>query len=159
MLFYQNVSTPLVIVIHCNSISAVSKFCFLGSVTSTDYLNVKIQIHIGKAATVSSQLRSWVWINHNLSLSPKPCVYKSYVISVHLYCLETWSTHWRLEPRLNTLNFRCLRSILDASCHDHVPKALVMELTRVTNICTMLENIPSTLLLNELAHKKYWILC
>ena len=79
-----------------------------------------------------------MWDNRALSINLKIRVYTACVLSVLLYCSESWSTYSRQERRLNLFHFRCLHSILGISWHDRVPNTSILDLTGATDMFTML---------------------
>ena len=74
-----------------NIVESVSEFVYLGSKISGDgHSTSKVRRRIALAAWAMSQL-SRVWRQRNLSISTKPRLYESCVLSVLLYCSETWT--------------------------------------------------------------------
>lgn len=99
-------------VIDNTPIDFVDKFCYLGSmVSSDDSAKSDIEYRIGKANGAFSQLRS-IWKSTIISTKTKINLFKSNVLSVLLYSCETWLTTTALNAKLQGFTNRCLRSIL-----------------------------------------------
>ncbi|CAH8492886.1 unnamed protein product [Dicrocoelium dendriticum] len=94
-------------------LETTSRFCYLGSVMSTDQqLHVELRIRVSKAAVAFGKLEYRVWNNHQLSIGTKLMVYKSMVLSVLLYGSETWTMYRRDVRYLERFHQQCLRRIL-----------------------------------------------
>ena len=121
------------------ALSVVDKFSYLGStISNTNSFDAELDSRIGKAATTFGRLRQRVWSNRDLSIKLKIRVYVACVLSILLYCSESWTTYRRHERRLNSFHFRCLRSILGIFWRDHVPNASILRLTGATDMFTLL---------------------
>ena len=71
---------------HC----VVDNFKYLGSTISCNLtLDVELNDHIGKAATVMAKLSEMVWQNINLTMNTTLKVYQACVSSILLYGSET----------------------------------------------------------------------
>lgn len=135
----QGAVDPPVIMIDGKPLSVVTKFAYLGSLaSSTNSLDAELDTRIGKAATTFGRLRTRVWNNRNLTIKLKTSIYIACVISVLLYCSESWVTYRHQEKRLNSFHFRCLRSILGISWRDRVPNTSVLLLTGTVDMFTIL---------------------
>ena len=135
----QGSLAPPTIYINGKTLSVVEKFPYLGStISNTNSLDAELDCRIGKAATTFGRLRQRVWSNRDLSIKLKIRVYVACVLSILLYCSESWTTYRRQERRLNSFHFRCLRSILGISWRDHVPNVSILRLTGATDMFTLL---------------------
>ncbi|XP_038073012.1 uncharacterized protein LOC119741333 [Patiria miniata] len=169
MVLSQGPGPPPMITINGTPLSVVNKFQYLGStVTSTNSLDTELDSRIGRAATTFGRLRARVWDNRALSIKLKIRIYVSCVLSVLLYCSESWPTYRRQERRLNAFHFRCLRSILGISWQDRVSNPAILELTGVNDMFTLLSarrlrwsghvcrqedgRLPKDIFFGELAH-------
>ena len=95
--------TPLLlgtstIYINGKTLSVVEKFPYLGStISNTNSLDAELDCRIGKAATTFGRLRQRVWSNRDLSIKLKIRVYVACVLSILLYCSESWTTYRRQD--------------------------------------------------------------
>ena len=95
----QNISseTPAISIDDC-TLEVVQEFTYLRSIiTSNPSLNVEINKHIGKAASVMSRLPKWVWENNMLTKNIKVGVYQACVLRTLFYGSETWTTYAKQE--------------------------------------------------------------
>ena len=92
---------------------------------------------IALAASAMHQL-SRVWRQRNLSLVTKLRLYEKCVVSVLLYCAETWTLLEadvnRLQALRRKLHMRSLRRILGIRWFDHVTNVEVKDRTRLEDI-------------------------
>ena len=90
-------------------LEVVHDFLYLGStISDTLSLDVELDKHIGKAATMFSRLTKKVWLNKKLMAHTKIQVYSVCVLSTRLYCSESWILCAWQESKLNTFHMRCL---------------------------------------------------
>ena len=62
-----------------------------------------------------------IWIDKSISLSSKMRLMRSLVISIFLYASESWTLTAELQRRrIQAMEMRCYRKILNISCKDHV---------------------------------------
>jgi len=76
----------------------VDKFCYLGSIISSDgSLATEISQRIAKASSAFGQLRNRLWNEDGVHLRTKIDVYRAVVLSILLYSCETGVTYtvWR----------------------------------------------------------------
>ena len=87
-------------------------FIYLGGKVTTDGHSAPEVMHrIALAASAMNQLGR-VRRQRNLSLVTKLRLYESCVLSVLLYCAETWTLHKTDVNRLQAFHMRSLRRIL-----------------------------------------------
>ncbi|XP_072032884.1 uncharacterized protein [Amphiura filiformis] len=60
-----------------------------------------------------------LWNDKNISLGSKIKLMRTLAISIFLYAYETWTLTADLERRIQALELRCLRNILNISYKDH----------------------------------------
>ena len=105
----QGVDSPLSITIFTLEFEIAHDFVYLGSTISDPFsLDVKLDKHIGKAATMFSRLTERVWLNKKLTAYTKIQVYRSCVLSTLLYCTESWTLCARQKRKLNMFQMHCL---------------------------------------------------
>ena len=117
-----------------NAIDSVNEFIYLGSKVTTDgHSAPEVMRRIALAASAMNQLGR-VWRQRNLSLVTKLRLYESCVLSVLLYCAETWTLLKTDVNRLQAFHMRSLRRILGIRWFDHVPNLEVKDRTRLEDI-------------------------
>ncbi|XP_061904777.1 uncharacterized protein LOC133650969 [Entelurus aequoreus] len=110
---------PPHIIINNTEIKTVEKFCYLGSiVTSNGTLDAEMMQRIGKASTAFGRMAKRLWRIHGIRLSTKIAVYRAVVLSALLYCCETWTTYRRHIKLLEQFHQRCLRRICNIKWQD-----------------------------------------
>ena len=91
---------------------SVSEFIFLDSKITTDgHSTPEVMRRIALAASAMNQLGR-VWKQRNLSRITKLRLYETCVLSVLLYCAETWTLPKVDVDRLQAFHMRRLRHIL-----------------------------------------------
>ena len=103
----QDADVPPSIYIDGSNLSVLDNFKYLGSTISSNLLlDVEINAHIGKAATVMAKLNKRVWQNINLTMNTRLKVYQACVTSILLYGSEIWTPYARQEAKLNSFHLR-----------------------------------------------------
>ena len=82
---------------------------------------------IQSAASAFGKLRSRLWDQRGIHLKTKMKVYRAIVIPTLLYSSETWSHYRRHIKRLDMVQQRHLRQLMDISWKDHVSNFQVLE--------------------------------
>ena len=134
-----------------SSLDSVDKFCYLGSMLAKNLdLNEEIAKRIGKADMNFSLLRKRVWEN-KLSTKVKTRIYETCVLSLLLYCAETWTTYARHIKRLHSFRLRCLRKILKVRWQEKIPDTEILKWLRWFGYINQMDDsrIPNTVLYSE----------
>ena len=106
----QDAEIPPSLYIDGSNLCVVDNFKYLGSTISSNLsLDVELNTHIGKAATVMAKLNKRVWQNISLTMNTRLKLYQACVTSILLYGSETWTPYARQEAKLNSSHLRCLR--------------------------------------------------
>ena len=117
-----------------NTVDSVSEFIYLGSKVTTDgHSAPDVMRRIALAASAMNQLGR-VWRQRNLCLITKLRLYETCVLSVLLYCAETWTLLKADIDRLQAFHMRSLRRILGIRWFDFVTNAEVKDRTRLEDI-------------------------
>ena len=85
------------------------KFCYLGSILSSD-MNIDADINspIAKASQSIGRLSKRLWDDHDIRLETKIATYKAAVLTVLLYGAETWVPYRTVpSPSGNLSSFTC----------------------------------------------------
>jgi hypothetical protein len=73
-------------------LKVVDKFCYLGSVLSTDAsIDDDISARLAKASAAYGRLTKRLWNDHGIWLATKIAVYKAVVLPTLLYGCESWT--------------------------------------------------------------------
>jgi hypothetical protein len=117
-----------------NTVESVNDFIYLGSKISSDGRSTpEVMRRIALAASAMNQLGR-VWKQSHLLLTTKLRLYESCVLSILLYCSETWTLLKADIDRLQAFHMRCLRRILGVRWQDHITNAEVKVRTRSEDI-------------------------
>ena len=117
-----------------NTVEPVEEFIYLGSkITSEGHCTAEIMRRIALAAAAMSSL-SRVWREKHLRPRTKLRLYESCVLSVLLYCCETWTTLKADAERLQAFHMRCVRRILGISWFQHVTNDTVKARSQLEDI-------------------------
>ena len=119
-----------------NTVDSVSEFIYLGSKNFTDgYSTAEVMrcIALAASAMILNQLGR-IWRQRNPSLTTKLHLYKTCVLSVLLYCSESWTLLKANVDRLQAFHMRSLRRILGIRWFDYVTNAEVKDRTRLEDM-------------------------
>ena len=84
-------------------LTQVNKFKYLGcTVINNSKLDVELDTQMSNASKAFSEMRKWVWLNKDLSITIKCVVYLTFVLSTFLYGAETWTVYKADTPNLHT---------------------------------------------------------
>ena len=119
---------PRVVLLNGTSLAEVVKFTYLGSTISNNgTIDAEISRRIQSAASAFGKLRSHLWDKRGIHLKTKIKVYRPIVIPTILYSSETWTLYRRHIKRLDMVQQRHLRQLMDISWKDHVSNFQVLE--------------------------------
>ena len=76
-------------------------------------------VMIAQTVAALSKLKP-IWKDRTLSLHTKVRLLRSLVTSIFLYACETWTLTAEVERRIQSLEMRCYRRILNISYKDHI---------------------------------------
>ena len=112
----------------------MNEFIYLGSKVPTDRHSApEVMRRIVLAASAVIQVGR-VWRQRNLSLVTKLRLYETCVLSLLLYCAESWTLLKADVNRLQAVHMRSLRRILGIRWFDHVTNVEVKDCTRLEDI-------------------------
>ena len=119
---------PRVVLLNGTPLAEVDKFTYLGSTISNNgTIDAEISRRIQSAASAFGKLRSRLWDQIGIHLKTKMKVYRPIVIPTILYSSETWTLYRRHIKRLDMVQLRHLRQLMDISWKDHVSNFQVLE--------------------------------
>jgi hypothetical protein len=121
-------------------IEMVESFKYRGQIFTQDgSIEKEIQQRISKALTVFNDLRrKGVWSDKVISRSTKLRIYKTTVLSVLLYCGETWPVSQEHIHKLETVQMSCLRRICGYSLSQRKTNIMIRERCHVASISSLL---------------------
>ena len=100
-------------------LETVSKFKYLGSIISDEGSKPEILSRIAQTMEALSRLKP-LWRNNNLSIATKVRLLRALVLSIFTYACETWTLTAELERKIQALEMRCFRLILNIKYTDHI---------------------------------------
>ena len=97
----------------------VENFKYLGAIISNEGSESEILSWIAQTAVALSRLKI-IWRDKNISLASKVKLMRTLILSTFLYACESWTLTAELERRIQALEMRCYRRLLNISYKDHV---------------------------------------
>ena len=117
------------------TIKAVDKFCYLGSILSSDaVVDEDISARLSKATCAFGQLTKRLWNDHGIRLDTKVAIYKAAILTSLLYGCESWVLYHRHVVKLEQFHMRCLRRIAHVKWQDRIPNTEVLKICDITGI-------------------------
>ena len=90
-----------------------------GSVISNEGSKPEILSRIAQTTPALSRLKN-IWKDKNISLASKVKLMRTLILSTFLYACESWTLTAEIERRIQALEMRCFRRLLNISYKDHV---------------------------------------
>ena len=116
-------------------LKVVDRFCYLGSVLSSDAgIDNDISNRLGKAGAAFGRLTRRLWDDHGIRLSTKIAVYRAVVLTTLLYGCESWTLYRRHILKLDQFHLRCLRKIANIKWQEMTPNTSVLERCQISGI-------------------------
>jgi hypothetical protein len=106
--------------------------------SSDGYCTPEILRRIALAAGAMNSLGR-VWRQKRLQLDTRLRIYETCVVSILLYCSETWTLRKADSDRLQAFHMRCQRQIVGVAWYDHVTNIAVKEMTGLEDIDTRIK--------------------
>ena len=97
----------------------VENFKYLGAIISKEGSKPEILSRITQTTAALSRLKI-VWRDKNISLAFKVKLMRTFILSTFLYACESWTLTAEIEGRIEALEMRCYRRLLNISYKDHV---------------------------------------
>ena len=117
----------------------VDKFCYLGSMISSDAtLDDEINHRLSRASAAFGRLRHRLWDARGIKLATKIAVYRAAILSTLMYGCEAWTTYRRHVKKLDQFHMRCLRQIAGIKWQDKIPNTAVLEKCKISGIEALL---------------------
>ena len=97
----------------------VENFKYLGAIISNEESKPEILSRIAQTTAALSRLKI-IWRDKNISLASKVKLMRTLILSTFLYACESWTLTAEIERRIQALEMRCYRRLLNISYKDHV---------------------------------------
>ena len=92
----------------------VENFKYLGAIISNEGSKPEILSKIAQTTAALSRLKV-IWRDKNFSLASKVKLMRTLILSTFLYACESWTLTVEIERRIQTLEMRCYRRLLNIS--------------------------------------------
>ena len=110
-----------VIKIKGQRLEEVENFKYLGAIISNEGSKPEILSRIAQTTAALSRLKI-IWMDKNISLASKVKLMRMLILSTFFYACESWTLTAEIERRIQALEMRCYRRLLNISYKDHVTK-------------------------------------
>ena len=97
----------------------MEKFKYLGAIISNEGSKPEILSRIAQTTAALSRLKI-IWRGKNISLASKVKLMRTLILSTFFYACESWTLTAEIERRIQALEMRCYRRLLNISYKDHV---------------------------------------
>ena len=97
----------------------VENFKYLGAIISNERSKLEILSRIAQTTATLSKLKI-IWKDKNISLASKVKLMRTLILSAFLYACESWTLTAEIERRIQALETRCYKRLLNISYKDHV---------------------------------------
>ena len=120
----------------------VENFKCLGAIISNEGSKPEILFRIAQTTAALSRLKI-IWRDKDISLASKVKLIRMLILSIFLYACESWTLKAEIERRIQALEMRCCRRLLNISYKDHVSnegvRNRIQNATRVHDDLTMVK--------------------
>ena len=97
----------------------VENFKYLEAIISNEGSKPEILSRIAQTTAALSRLKI-IWRDKNISLASKVKLMRTLILSTFLYACESWTLTAEIERRIQALEMRCYRRLLNIFHKDHV---------------------------------------
>ena len=95
------------------------KYLQVGAIISNEGSKPEILSRIALTTAALSRLKV-IWRDRNISLASKVKLMRTLILSTFLYACESWTLRAEIERRIEALEMRCYKRLLNISYKDHV---------------------------------------
>ena len=107
-------------------LEAVENFKYLGAIKTRVFFFFFFFFFFRIAQTTAALSRlKIIWKDKNISLASKVKLMRTLILSTFLYACESWTLTAEIERRVQALEIRCYRRLLNLSYKDHVTNGAV----------------------------------
>ena len=100
-------------------LGVVENFKYLGAIISNEGSKPEILSRKAQTTAALSRLKI-IWWDKNISFASKVKLMRTLILSAFLYACESWTLTTEIERRIQALEMRCYRRLLNISYKDHV---------------------------------------
>ena len=97
----------------------MENFKYLGAIISNEGSKPEILSRIVQTIAALSRLKI-IWRDRDISLASKVKLMRTLILFTFLYACESWTLTAEIERRIQTLEMRCYRRLLNISYKDHL---------------------------------------
>ena len=97
----------------------MENFKYLGAIIPNEGSKPEILSRIAQTTAALSRLKI-IWRDKNISLASKVKLMRTLILSTFLYTYESWTLAAEIERRIQAVEMRCYRRLLNISYTDHV---------------------------------------
>ena len=97
----------------------VENFKYLGAIISNEGSKPEILSRIAQTTAALSRLKI-IWRDKNISLASKVKLMRTLILSTFLYSCESWTLTAEIERRIQALEMKCYRRLLNISYKDYL---------------------------------------
>ena len=97
----------------------MEKFKYLGAIISNEGSTPEILSRIAQTTAALSRLKI-IWRDKTISLASKVKLMRTLILSTILFACESWTLTAKIERRIQALEMRCYRRLLNISFKDNV---------------------------------------
>ena len=119
------------------NIENVEVFTYLGSKVNISSCSDEVNTRIGKAQHAFNRLRKQLWERNEVSLNTKMRIYSSLVLSVLLYCGETWTLLARDLAKLEVFHMNWLRNKIRVSRRQRQRNEILLKCKQNQNLAVL----------------------
>ena len=130
------------ITIDNKKLETVHGFKYVGAIVSDEGSKPEVLSRIAQTTTTVTKLKV-IWNDKNNAISSKIRLMRSLAMSIFLYACETWTITADIERRIQALEMRCFRKLLDISYRDHITNEEVK--ARIGNAIGPYEDLLTTM--------------
>ena len=102
-------------------LETVRNFKYLGTIVSDEGSKPEVLPRIAQTTAAMTKLKV-IWNDKNIAISSKIRLMHSLAMSIFLYACEAWTITVDIERRIQSMEMRCLRNLLDISYRDYITK-------------------------------------
>ena len=126
---------PREVLLNGTPLTEVDKFTYLGStIFNNGSIDAEITKRIQSTTSAFGKLRSRLWDQRGIHLKTRMKVYRAIVIQTLLYSSETWTLYRRQIKRLDKVQQRHLRQLMNISWKDHISDFEVLERAEMPSV-------------------------
>ena len=100
-------------------LESVNHFKYLGAIVSDEGSKPEVLSRIVQATAALTKLKI-IWRTKKISVASKIRLLRTLVISIFLYACESWTLTADLQRRIETMEMRGYRRILNIPYYDHI---------------------------------------